>query len=118
MVYSRQNIFQLVNNQNKCQIFQSSALRLPRTSGFQVLVQPIVCRFAKKVDTKLEEIRTILLKICRPISRVWKDLNKEVKMEQAEVELGLSFEGEGNLYVARSKMGANFKVKLIMKPEG
>jgi hypothetical protein len=38
-------------------------------------------------------------------------------IEQAEVEIGLSFEGQGNLYVAKSAIGANLTVKLVLKPK-
>lgn len=38
-------------------------------------------------------------------------------IERAEIELGLSFEGEGNLYVTKSSAGANLKVKLSLKPK-
>lgn len=40
-----------------------------------------------------------------------------MSIEQAEVELGLSFEGEGNLFVTKSTLGANLKIKLILKPK-
>lgn len=73
--------------------------------------------FADKVNTTFEKIKPVLLKTCRPITEVWKELNKDVQIEQAEVELGLSFEGEGNLYITRSKIGANLTVKLILKPK-
>jgi hypothetical protein len=37
-------------------------------------------------------------------------------IEQAEIELGISFEAEGNLYIAKSKTTANLNIKLILKP--
>jgi hypothetical protein len=40
-----------------------------------------------------------------------------MNIEQAEIELGLSFEGEGNLYVTKSKLGANLTVKLVLTPK-
>lgn len=41
-----------------------------------------------------------------------------MNIEQAEIELGLSFEGEGNLYITKSKAGASLTVKLTLKPKG
>lgn len=79
--------------------------------------QQISGGFADKVNATFEKIKPVLLKTCRPITEVWKELNKEMQIEQAEVELGLSFEGEGNLYVTRSKIGANLTVKLVLKPK-
>lgn len=58
--------------------------------------QQISGSFADKVGAALDKIQPILVKICQPISAAWKEINKEMLIEQAEVELGLSFEGEGN----------------------
>lgn len=72
---------------------------------------------AKRVDATFEKIKPLLLKTCKPIAETWKELNQEVNIEQAEVEIGLSFEGEGNLYVTKSKASANLTVKLVLKPK-
>jgi len=80
--------------------------------------QPISGGFANKVTTTFDKICPLLAKICRPIADGWKELNQDMNIEQAEVELGLSFEGEGNLYVTKSKAGANLTVKLVLKPKG
>ena len=72
--------------------------------------------FADKVRTTFDKIQPILVKTCRPVTAAWQEISQEVNIEQAEVELGLSFEGEGNLYVTRSKAGANLTVKLVFKP--
>lgn len=79
--------------------------------------QPLAGGAAEIVNTKLlDKIQPILLNICRPITEVWKQLNQQMRIEQAEVELGLSFEGEGNLFITKSKAGANLTVKLVLKP--
>lgn len=70
---------------------------------------------AKRVESDLDKISPILRKVCRSINDTWKDLNEEVCIEQAEVEIGLSFEGEGNVYITKLKANANLKVKLFMK---
>lgn len=72
------------------------------------------------IDTikgSFDKVQPLLLNICRPLVSTWNELNKEMSIEQAEVELGLSFEGEGNLFVTKSSLGANFKLKLILKPK-
>ena len=79
--------------------------------------QQISGGFANKVTSTFEKIRPILTKICQPMTATWSELNKDMNIEQAEIELGLSFEGEGNLYITKSKAGANLTVKLIMKPK-
>jgi hypothetical protein len=70
---------------------------------------------AKRVEANFDKISPILQKICRPLTETWKELSKEMLIEQAEVEIGLSFEGEGNLYITKSKASANLKVKLVLK---
>ena len=77
--------------------------------------QEISGGLADKVNKSLDTIQPLLVKICRPIVSSWKELAKEIQIDQAEVELGLSFEGEGNLYVTKAKAGANFTLKLTLK---
>lgn len=80
-------------------------------------VQPISGGFADKVSATFDRVKPLLVKTCRPIAAACQELNKEISIDEAEVEIGLSFEGEGNLYVTKSKAGANLKIKLIFKPK-
>ena len=77
--------------------------------------QQISGGFADKVSSSLEKIKPLLVRACKPVAEAWKELDKEVQIEQAEVELGLSFEGEGNVYVTRSKAAANLSIKFVLK---
>jgi hypothetical protein len=79
--------------------------------------EQISWNLAKKVNESFDRIEPLLVKVCKPIASAWDELNTEVQIEQAEVELGLSFEGEGNLYVTKATAGANLKVKLTFKPK-
>jgi hypothetical protein len=72
---------------------------------------------ADKVNATLDKIKPILISVCKPITSAWHELNKDMHIEAAEVQLGLSFEGEGNIYITRSKAQANLTVKLILKPK-
>ncbi|MCP4697589.1 MAG: hypothetical protein GY862_12175 [Gammaproteobacteria bacterium] len=72
---------------------------------------------AERVDGAVDRIKPILLKTCKPIMAVWEELNKEMTIDQAEVELGIGFEAEGGLFVAKGKANANLTVKLILKPK-
>ena len=78
--------------------------------------QQISGGFADKVSATFDKIHPILVKTCRPITAAWQEINQDLDIEQAEIELGLSFEGEGNLYVTKSKAGANLTIKLVLKP--
>lgn len=79
--------------------------------------QQISSRFADKVSTTFDKIKPILIKTCRPVAAAWKELNQDMQIEQAEVEIGFNFEGEGNVYVTKAKAGSNLKVKLVLKPK-
>ena len=72
--------------------------------------------FASRVDSTVETIKPLLIKVCRPITDAWEEVNQKATLEQAEVEIGLAFETEGNLYITKSTATANIKVKLILKP--
>lgn|SRR4028118_265672 len=78
-------------------------------------VTPISSSEAERVQSRIDQIKPILVKVCRPIKDVWQELNQEMDIEQAEVELGFSFEGEGNVYVTKAKAGATLTVKLTLK---
>ena len=78
--------------------------------------QEISGGFAEKVGSTFDKIKPILLNTCRPIASAWQEINRHMEIEKAEIALGLSFEGEGNLFVTKSKAGANLSVKLVLKP--
>ena len=80
-------------------------------------IEPIAGGVADKVNSTLKKIRPVLVNTCRPIIEAWRELDQDMNIERAEVELGLSFEGEGNVYITKAKMGANVNIKLILKPQ-
>jgi hypothetical protein len=79
--------------------------------------QQISSRFADRVSTTFDKIKPLLVKTCRPVAEAWKELNQDMQIEQAEIEIGFSFEGEGNIYITKAKTGTNLKVKLVLKPK-
>jgi hypothetical protein len=68
----------------------------------------------------VDRIRPLLLRVTKPLVEVWRELNKDLEVQEADVEIGLGFEGEGNLFVTKAKGSANLTVrlKLAPKPEG
>ncbi|MDJ0509186.1 MAG: CU044_2847 family protein [Crocosphaera sp.] len=70
--------------------------------------------YADRVNSTFEQIKPLLTKICRPIKETWEEINKEMTIDQVEVEIGLAFELEGNLYITKSKVESNLTVKLIL----
>jgi len=68
---------------------------------------------ARRVESSLDRIQPILVKVCQPIAAIW-DTVTDLQVDQVNVELGLSFEGEGNLFVSKAKAGANLVVTLTL----
>jgi len=81
-------------------------------------VQQLSGGITGKIGKKFENISPVLLNICEPIVGVIEQLNQEANVEQMEIQLGLSFEAEGNIYVTKMKTAANLNVNLIIKPKG
>ena len=73
--------------------------------------------FIKGVKSAFDQVKPILISISRPIAEAWQEINKDMEIEQAEVEVGLNFEGQGNIYITKGKGGTNLKVKLVLKPK-
>ena len=79
--------------------------------------QPISTNVIKEVKSSFAKVKPILISISRPIAEAWQEINKDMEIQQAEVEVGFNFEGEGNLYITKGKAGTNLKVKLVLKPK-
>ena len=77
--------------------------------------QPISGALADRVGASMESVQSSLVKLCQPILGAWRFLAEEGQVEQAEIEFGVALEGEGNLFVTRTKASATLKVKLILK---
>ncbi len=78
-------------------------------------VRQIAGSKAEKVTAAFDEIKPVLLKTCQPIAAALKEVRDEVGLEQVEMELGLSFEVEGNVYITKAKLGANLIVRMTLK---
>ena len=71
---------------------------------------------ADKVNANIDKIKPILISIAQPILATWNEINQDMLLEQAEVELGLSFDIEGNVYITKAKVSGNMTIKLVLKP--
>lgn len=71
---------------------------------------------SRRVSTALESIRPILLRVCQSINNFWKDPDENLIIEKAEIQVGFGFEGEGNLYITKTKANANLLITLSIKP--
>lgn len=79
--------------------------------------QPISGGLANRVNASFDKIKPVLLKTCQTLIGSLKEISENMPVERSEIELGLSFEAEGNLYVTKSKGGANLIIKLVLKPK-
>lgn len=83
-------------------------------------VEQIAGGLPRQVKTSIDVIKPILTNICRPIVAAWKELDgfdQGTSVQGAEIEIGLGFEGEGNVYIAKAKTGVNVTVRLMLKSE-
>jgi len=72
----------------------------------------------ERVDKSINAVETLLIKSVQPIAQAYKALNQDMILEKAEVEIGIGFSAEGNIFVAKGKANANLKVKLVLSPKG
>ena len=80
--------------------------------------RPISGGAADKVNTSLEQVQSILVNVCQPVLNAWSAINDQISIEQAQVEIGLSFEGEGNIFITKAKASANLTVTLTLTRRG
>jgi hypothetical protein len=72
--------------------------------------------FADKVNANIDKIKPILTSVAKPILATWNEINQDMLVEQAEVELGLRFDIEGNVYITKASAEGNITIKLVLKP--
>lgn len=82
----------------------------------QVHSQLLSGSFADKVNANIDKIKPILTSVTKPILATWNAINQDMLVDQAEVELGLSFDIEGNLYITKASAAANITIRLVLKP--
>jgi hypothetical protein len=80
-------------------------------------VQQISGGMPEQVDKAIDTVKPVLLKACRPVVAVWSELNKEMSISSAEVELQLGFSASGSVFLAKANGSANLKVKLSISPK-
>ena len=70
-----------------------------------------------KVQASMGTVETMLIQSVEPIINTYNTLNQEVTLERAEVEIGIGFSAEGNVFIAKGSASANLKVKLVLSPK-
>ena len=69
----------------------------------------------KASHASLNKINDFLVRFTDPILNTLDKITSTKKLDQIEIDLGLSFEGEGNLFITKAKASANVNVKMIFK---
>lgn len=82
-------------------------------------VQQISNSLAEKVERTFDEtlahVGPLLAKVCLPIAEAQKSM-KDFDLHEAEIELGLGFEAEGNVYITKTTANANIYITMRLKP--
>jgi len=71
---------------------------------------------ANKVDENIDIIVPILKRVIAPLKNTFNELNKDMSIEKAEVEIGLGFEAGGDVFIVKGTAKANLTVKLTLLP--
>lgn len=78
-------------------------------------VQQISGKLADKVEATFSKITPVLLKVCKPVAEAVAEVRQDVELEQVEIEVGLSFEAQGNIYITQATLGANIVIRMKLK---
>jgi hypothetical protein len=74
----------------------------------------------ERVDSSMKVIGDVVDRIVRPIGDSFRDmqkaLNVPIEVEKAEVEIGLSFSAEGNIFITKAKAEGSLSVKIVFTP--
>jgi pantoate kinase len=72
---------------------------------------------AARVQKSIDTIRPLLLAASRPVLSVLEELNKDMTITDAKVEIGLGFGVSGGVFIAKGEASANLKVTLTLAPK-
>jgi hypothetical protein len=80
--------------------------------------RPISGGLARRVAATIEKVIPILAEVGRSVAEASAIAFQDKGVCETEVEVGLSFEAEGQLYIARSQAAANLVVRMSIRPDG
>ncbi|GAC1403675.1 MAG: hypothetical protein NVS4B12_16000 [Ktedonobacteraceae bacterium] len=109
------NIFTERNVEMATKLIELKDGTLVEVEALETGAQQIAGSLADHVDATLDKLKPILLKACQPVAQAVKEIRDQVDLDQVEIELGLSFESEGNLYITKASLGANLLIRMTLK---
>lgn len=68
------------------------------------------------VDSSIDNLKNLLSKVMHPVSNVSKELNKDMKIDSTKISVGVKIDIEGNFILAKSNVGANIQVEMVVRP--
>ena len=80
-------------------------------------VQQISAGAANRVEQAMDGAQALLKKAVQPVVSVWNVLNRDLSIEEMEVQRALGFEAEGNLYITRDTGLANIPFTQTVPPK-
>lgn len=72
---------------------------------------------SKKFKEGLDEAGSIISATVNNVTSIWSDLNEKVKIDYADIELGVGFEAEGKVFVVKGGAKANINIKIRVSPK-
>lgn len=70
----------------------------------------------REIENRLSDAKEIIVKAVSNIIPAWDELAGKVKVESAEIEMGLGFEANGSIFIIQGKAKANLNIKLKITP--
>lgn len=71
---------------------------------------------ANSVSESIDIIAPLLKRAIAPLKNTFNELNKDMNIEKAEVEIGIGFEASGDVFIVKGKGKANLSIKLTLLP--
>jgi hypothetical protein len=78
----------------------------------------IVASAAELTEGAMDQARELLLKAVQPLASVWGELNRDLTIDEVEIQLGLGFEASGKLFIVQGTGSANLSFTLKVRPKG
>lgn len=77
----------------------------------------IAASAAELAEGAMDQARELLLKAVQPLASVWGELNRDLTIDEVEIELGLGFEASGKLFIVQGTGSANLRFTLKVRPK-
>jgi len=77
----------------------------------------IAASAAELAEGAMDQARELLLKAVQPLASVWGELNRDLTIDEVEIQLGLGFEAKGKLFIVQGTGSANLRFTLKVRPK-